>query len=153
MKLMLQRYSENGESTLGMLFVNGEFFCYTLEDENRAVKVQAETRIPAGLYWIGWQEEITPMTKRYREKYHWFDKHLHIKNVMGFKGVYVHVGNDDDDTAGCLLVGDGSYNNKLGEGRISHSTNAFKRLYKKIKPFVDENEIELEIKNEGEFLL
>ena len=54
--LEVLRYSSGADSTLGLLFENGpngrEFLAYTLEDEWRAEKVSAETRIPAGTYDI-----------------------------------------------------------------------------------------------------
>ena len=53
MKLEVQRFSSQSNSTLGMLFdVTGtpKFLCYTLEDEFRDVKVSGETRIPSGTY-------------------------------------------------------------------------------------------------------
>ena len=53
MKLEVQRFSSQSNSTLGMLFdVTGtpKFLCYTLEDEFRENKVSGETRIPSGTY-------------------------------------------------------------------------------------------------------
>ena len=54
MKLEVLRISSQDDSTSGILFdvVNGKrkFLCYTLEDEQRDVKVWGETRIPAGEY-------------------------------------------------------------------------------------------------------
>ena len=52
---LLQRYSDDGESTLGLMFAGLDaskplFAGYTMEDEARAVKVAKETRIPAGDY-------------------------------------------------------------------------------------------------------
>ena len=149
MELILQRYSDNGDDTLGLLYINGEFFCYTLEDEHRDVKKAGETRIPCGFYSVGWMEHDTPLTKYYRSRYHWFDKHIEVKGVKDFTGVYFHVGNTDKDTAGCVLLGDGANNNTLHKGRIHPSTTAFKRFYHKLKPFIDEGEVNLEIRNEA----
>jgi len=39
MELKVLRYSDNGESTIGLLFVDNKFECYTLEDEARTHKV------------------------------------------------------------------------------------------------------------------
>jgi hypothetical protein len=153
MELKLYRYSDNGDDTHGLLFINNEFFCYTLEDQHQDEKVKHETRIPSGYtYRVGWQEEVTPMTKRYRIKYPWFDKHLHVKGVKGFNSIYIHVGNDDDDTSGCILTGDGANNNTRGAGKISSSTVAFKRLYHKLKPFINDDSVTIEIMNEGYFI-
>ena len=127
------RYSDNGESTLGLLFDDYKFLCYTLEDEKREVKKAGDTRIPEGTYQVGINEAHTGMTEKYRAK-PWaekigFDFHLHIKNVPNFTGVYIHVGNDDDDTEGCILVADTANNNQQHEGFIGQSVAAYCRLY------------------------
>ena len=38
------------DATNGMLFIDGMFECYTLEDQYQAVKVMHETCIPEGTY-------------------------------------------------------------------------------------------------------
>ena len=61
MNLEVLRISSQKDSTSGILFdvVNGKrnFLCYTLEDEQRDVKVWGETRIPAGTYEIKLRNE------------------------------------------------------------------------------------------------
>lgn len=126
------RYSSKEEDTLSIINIDGKFFCYGLEDEYRLIKVKGETRIPEGSYEIGWQQVVTPMTKKYRKRYNWFKNHIHVKNVPNFTSVYIHIGNTEEDTAGCLLVGDKINNNNLEYGFIGSSTNAYQRLYKKI---------------------
>lgn len=153
MKFKLQRYSDSGESTLGLLFLDNIFFCYTLEDEFRAVKVAKETRIPAGFYELGLRQEQTPMTIRYQQKYPWFKKHIEILKVPNFTGVYIHVGNRDTDTDGCVLLGDGANNNKVIHGEIAQSTNAFKRFYEKVYPHLNGGgKAFIEIRDENKLL-
>lgn len=139
MKFILQRFADNHESTIGLLFKAGvpqPFKCYTLEDEFRESKVSGETRIPAGLYQLVLQKQNTPMTLRYRAKYPWFKNHIMINNVPGFVGIYIHIGNEDDDTDGCLLLGDIAENNSIGPGRVANSTIAFKRFYSDVHEFL-----------------
>ena len=57
MKINLIRYNSTEDYTDGMLFVDGEFVCYTIEDEKRTVKVYGETRIPAGTYDVVLRKE------------------------------------------------------------------------------------------------
>jgi hypothetical protein len=77
MELITQRYSDGGDSTLGLLFIDGQFNGYTLEDEHRDVKVADETRIPAGRYEIKFREAAaSKMNQRYQSKYPWFTWHL-----------------------------------------------------------------------------
>lgn len=157
MKLILQRFSDNRDSTLGILLKEIDlgkgtattFQGYTLEDEARVNKVKGETRIPAGMYELDLQKEDTPLTLRYRAKYPWFKSHLEVKNVPNFVGVYIHIGNFDADTAGCILVGDNADNNVIGPGSISNSTAAFKRLYESVYPHLP---VTLIVKDENELL-
>ena len=52
MKLDVVRTQFGEDATNGMLFINGVFECYTLEDEVRDVKVHSETAIPLGEYEV-----------------------------------------------------------------------------------------------------
>lgn len=141
--LLLQRYSDSNQSTLGLLFVNKKFFCYTLEDMYNNVKIPGKTRIPAGRYKLGIRKADTPLTLKYRERYPWFKNHIEVLNVPGFTGIYIHIGNTDRDTDGCILVGDSVNNNTITTGLLSNSTQAFKRLYEHIYPNVENLSIEI----------
>ena len=139
---ILQRFSDNRESTLGLLLkksVSGVFFqAYTLEDQFQEVKVRAETRIPAGKYEIVIQRTETPKTLSYRKRYpNWFKNHLMLKDVPGFVGIYIHIGNGDDDSEGCILLGDNADNNRIGSGSVSNSTQAFLRFYNELYDHLD----------------
>ena len=50
---------------------------------------------------------------------------LHLKDVPGFEGVMIHVGNTDRDTAGCILVGDMA----IASGELGQSVVAYRRIY------------------------
>ncbi len=46
MKLEVLRFADDGEATLGILFIDGVFKCFTVEDqEQKGEKVMNETRI------------------------------------------------------------------------------------------------------------
>lgn len=137
--LTVLRYMDDGETTLGLLFLEDKFFCYTLEDTYNEVKLKNETRIPEGIYDVGFNKAETDMTKSYRVDRPWFKYHLHIKNVPNYTSVYIHVGNTNEDTAGCLLVADSITANNI-ETTIYNSREAFKRLYLELKPLIDKNE-------------
>ena len=67
MELKLKRgksHSDHNGFTIGELILNGKTIMYTMEDEHRDVKVDGETRIPAGKYKIELQTE-----SRFKEKY------------------------------------------------------------------------------------
>jgi hypothetical protein len=152
MKWILQRFSDNRQSTLGLLYKVGAltpFFSYTLEDEFRESKKTGETRVPAMTYNLILQKTETPKTLQYRKKYPWFIFHIMLENVPGFVGVYLHIGNNEDDTDGCILLGDSADNNTLGPGTISQSTNAFRRFYGQVFEAISKGEIvTLEIRDE-----
>ena len=129
--LTVLRYLDDGQTTLGLLFVRKKFFAYTLEDTRREEKVAGETRIPAGLYPLAFNQTLTALTTKYRQKWPWFEYHLEIQNIPEFAHVYIHVGNTHEDTKGCLLIADG-VNAASTTKMISHSRLAFERLYKTI---------------------
>ena len=135
-ELKLLRYSGGDESTLGLLHrVSGSaysFRCFTLEDQFNEPKVKGETRVPPGRYEIKLRTEDSPLTKKYRERFPWFKGHLWLQDVPDFTFVYIHVGNDDDDTDGCILVGDGAQSNVEDEGKVLSSVVAYRRLYEEI---------------------
>jgi len=147
MKLEVLRYSDNGESTLGLLKVNGKFFCYTLEDEYREVKVKHKTRIPNGTYKITLRNE-GGMTRRYAAKYPGIHRGmLWVRDVPNFKYIYLHAGNTDDHTSGCLLLGNTANNNQESNGFIGESRKAYVKLYKAVVAAMDAGEeIEIEYK-------
>ena len=134
MKLEVVRFSSQSDSTIGAFYIDGKFQCYTIEDEYRAVKLQHETRITDGTYKIGLRKE-----GGFHEKYlaHKDIKAVHIGmlqvlNVPGFEFILIHAGNSDDDTSGCLLLGNTANNNRITSGLIGDSVTAYIDAYKKI---------------------
>lgn len=140
MKITLDRFSDDKLSTTGLFKINGVFECFTLEDQHQWVKKYGETRISGGRYKIVFNTEPTPMTMRYREKYDFFKFHLMLVSVPRFKNVYIHIGNEEEDTDGCILVGDSAINKGTTEDFLGHSTQAYKRIYLKIKSALDRGE-------------
>lgn len=156
---ILQRFSDNRDSTLGILLKKSStnvslFQGYTLEDQFQENKVSKETRVPAKIYEIVLQKADTPKTLQYRKKYAWFTSHLMLKDVPGFVGVYIHIGNTDEDTEACILLGDNADNNMIGPGSISNSTACFMRFYKEVFPFLymPGNKVFLEIRDEQKLI-
>lgn len=154
---ILQRFSDNRESTVGALFkitISPVLQGYTLEDEYRDVKLKGETRIPAGRYEVVSNKSETPLTLKYRLKYpNWFTHHLMLKDVPNFHGIYIHIGNRGDNTDGCILVGDTVNNNRQGAGEITSSTVCFIRLYTDMNAILDnKGQIFLTIRDEKHLL-
>ncbi len=127
MKLRLQREPSSGGATLGSLFIDGVFECYTLEDVERPVKVPHETAIPAGTYKL-----VVDFSNRFQRKM------PHVLNVPGFDGIRIHTGNTDKDTEGCILVG----TVKQAADFLANSKVAFGKLFPKLEAASD---MEIEI--------
>lgn len=141
-ELYLLRISSGDESTLGVMFdvdrvaKKPEFECYTLEDQANEPKVPGETRIPKGRYRIK-ERNAGGMIVRYKRRFPWHRGMLWLQDVPGFEWVYIHVGNKDDDTDGCILVGDGQVSNRVDLGQITSSVVAYRRLYSKVIAWLD----------------
>lgn len=118
MKVVVWRKYRKPEYTIGRVYIDGAFFCNSLEDTDRAlmqymsvpeilaVKIKGKTAIPAGCYKV--TRDMSPKYKRLMP---------HIMNVKGFSGVRIHSGNTADDTEGCLLLGDNTMTGRLTNSR------------------------------------
>ena len=99
MNLSLIRDTFTETSTTGKLFIENDFECFVLEDQDRkleagGMKVYGETAIPRGRYKI----ELDWSPKYGRDM-------PHILDVPQFEGIRIHTGNRTADTEGCLIVG------------------------------------------------
>jgi hypothetical protein len=94
MKLKLIRDERGADYTYGKLYINDNYFCETIEDEERAQKVMHETAIPKGTYKI-----ILNFSNRFQQRMPL------LLNVPNFSGIRIHTGNTDDDSSGCIILG------------------------------------------------
>lgn len=147
MKLNLVRQYYTNESTIGKLFIDGIFYCYTLEDkvrEGSEPKIYGKTAIPTGTYNIGYRTEGN-MIEDYKVRYKDIKAErgmLWIKDIPNYDFVYLHIGNDDSQTLGCILVGMSKASNFIGDSVI-----AYKKIYPIIANALDKGEV-VEIKIE-----
>ena len=138
MKYEVLRVSSQKDSTSGLLFEvnNGKrtFLCYTLEDEQRDVKVWGETRIPAGTYKLGLRTEggfHNRYLSRYGSNFH--KGMIWVLDVPGFEWILWHSGNTDENTAGCLLLGNTQTSNLVAkDGFIGSSRDAYALVYPRV---------------------
>jgi len=142
MRITVHRIYDTGKATIGYLLIDGVYFCWTLEDEGRKVKVKGETRIWEGTYKLGIRKDDTPLTVKHRKDYGtWFKYHIEILNVPAFSGLYVHAGNDETHTDGCLLLGDILANPIVQPLKpLSASIQANKRFYELVYPKLERGE-------------
>jgi len=132
-KLQVVRTQFGKDATNGLLFVNGLFECYTLEDQYQAVKVMHETCIPEGTYDIKFRT-VGGFHEKYKKKYG--NSHygmLHLQDVPNFTYILIHAGNTDEHTSGCLIVGETQQDLDISDdGFVGHSGKAYVKLYNKV---------------------
>lgn len=126
MFILVQRKPSEKDWMRGELFIDGVKQCETLEDEKRETKVKAETAIPAGIYDIRLRAD-GGMHAKYADRYNFHRGMLWLQSVPGFEWVYIHTGNTDDHTEGCILVG--AVNTAEGIGR---SVESYSKIYPQI---------------------
>ena len=138
MELKLKRAYKKEDYTIGKLYIDGSYFCDTLEDTDRGmrsdmplydlkeIKVAGRTAIPTGKYCVY-------LTKSPR-----FGRVLPlIYDVPAFSGIRIHSGNTHIDTQGCILVGQ----NKI-VGRVINSRQTMDRL---MELLIEQESITIEI--------
>lgn len=139
MNLKLIRKYKKETHTIGHLYIDGEYFCDTLEDKVRDLnkdgdlndaneqKVYGKTAIPYGRYEVTLKIQSPKYSQR--ASYIWCGGYLpRLLNVPHFEGILIHAGNTVADSSGCLLVGE----NKV-KGRLVNSMATLKRLYAILK--------------------
>lgn len=134
MRIDLHRKWRKKGYSIGILSINGERICETLEDEDRGLKaelspytlnqmkVYGQTAIPIGTYRV-----VMSYSQR-------FKKILPLlMSVPAFSGVRIHSGNTAKDTEGCILCGRNTAvgtvtNSRYWTGKvIARIDEAFKR--------------------------
>lgn len=146
MELTLDRKWRKDTYSIGRLFINGQFFSNTIEDKDRnlyqgmaleeikRIKVYGETAIPYGRYRISMKRKSPKYSQK--KQYEKCGGYLpYLRDVPGFSGVLIHIGNWASDSAGCILVGE----NKV-KGGVVNSTLWFWKLYDILKAADDRGE-------------
>lgn len=114
MEITVERLWKKDTYTVGRMYVDGEFFCNTLEDKDRGlsddmsveeikkIKVYSQTAIPTGEYNV---------TTVYWNKHK--DYFPAVNGVKGFAGILIHGGVNEEHTLGCILIGENKIKGKL----------------------------------------
>lgn len=151
MKLTIKRTITKNNYTLGKLYVDGVYFCDTLEDRDRgltqnmsveqikSIKVPGETAIPKGTYKVT-LDVVSPKFSKYPFYMQTCGGKLpRLIDVKGYEGVLIHVADGpkrDSLVQGCIGIG-----NLSAEEYLINGKKVFIELYNKLKG----NNIELEI--------
>lgn len=151
MKLLVVRMISRKDFTIGCLYrvvrqttadptyisTERHWMCFTMEDEYRTKKVYGETRIPVGEYEIKLRT-VGRHHARYRKKYPRIHRGmLWLQDVPNFEYILIHTGNTDDDTAGCLLVGQSADPKR---GIVGRSVRAYVEVYPVIARAIEAGE-------------
>lgn len=125
MNITLNRIAKKSKYTIGKLYIDGEYFCDTIEDTDRGLtqtmtdaqikskKVYGQTAIPTGTYKV-----IISYSNKFKRQMPL------LLNVPGFLGIRIHSGNTEKDTEGCLIVG----KNKV-IGKVIESKDTYNKLF------------------------
>ena len=150
MKAKIIRVAEGKQSTLSQLYIDGIFQCYLLEDKIRAIKIPKQTAITEGNYtlrlntWGG-------MNAEYRQKFPKLHKGMiEINGLPNFSFVYIHIGNNYKQTAGCPLSGFG-FELVNGDYQVLRSNDAYKMIYPKLLAIAESNDKSISIENNFQF--
>lgn len=153
MKLRLDRKYKKASYSIGKLYVDGVYFCDTVEDKDRgltdkdslekikATKVYAKTAIPLGTYKITMGVISPKFSQKPYYKAFCNGKLPRLLNVKGFDGILIHKGSNADSSAGCIIVGKNTV-----VGGVTNSQFYFEKLYKLLAEAQQRGEqIEIEI--------
>lgn len=125
MNITLNRIAKKPKYTIGKLYIDGEYFCDTIEDADRGLtqtmtdaqvkskKVYGQTAIPTGTYRV-----IISYSNKFKRQMPL------LLNVPGFLGIRIHSGNTEKDTEGCLIIG----KNKV-VGKVIESKDTYNKLF------------------------
>ena len=147
MKIKVERKWPKATYTIGRLYIDGIYYCNTLEDRDRGLKqtdpllyiqqrkIAGETAIPKGTYEVA----MNVTSPKYAGVAWYYNfcrgKMPRLKAVPGFDGILIHPGTNALDTKGCILVGK---NTKVGQ--LTESRATFQQIYKLMKEAADHGE-------------
>lgn len=146
MELKLKRIALKKEYTIGRLYIDGKYFCDTLEDtvrdlnkngkfDNGEKKIAELTAIPYGKYEV----TLKVRSPRYSKIQKYMDfcggYMPRLLKVLDFEGILIHPGTTAKDSAGCILVGKNTI-----VGKLTDSWNTWKKLYLLMKPISTKGE-------------
>lgn len=137
MEIHLKRFDKREGYTKGLLYIEDEFQCFTIEDQERKVKIKHKTCIPEGRFEITLRD-FGGFDGRYKEKFPEMHKGmLWLRDVPNFEYILIHIGNYTKNTSGCILVGKRTESTKQS---IERSKQAYIEFYKKVIKAFERNE-------------
>lgn len=144
LKINRKEFTEN--SIIGELFIDDEFFCYTLENPQIGIERGRDLAIPYDTYKLKYHSP-----SRFEENLHKLMKDDSYKMICVYndkvppeRAILIHWGNTAEDTAGCILLGQTKDKDFIGSSKI-----ACYDFYEKLKN-VDLHDVTLKISSLGD---
>ncbi len=123
LKVQLVRVSQDYETTIGMLYLNGQFTAYTIEDRSVPQKMPG-----AGRYQLELLESENEVTLDYQQLFpSWFTQHIVLRNKDNSL-VYIHCGLPADMPEEGIMVTD-SLDTNLDHDFHQSCKNAYSKVY------------------------
>lgn len=113
MEILTDRTFLGETYTIGQMYINGTYLNDTIEDTVRVLnsdkdKIKDKTAIPKGRYKV-----ILSYSPRFKQIL------PEIIDVPYFKNIRIHAGNTEDDSSGCLIVGENKVKGKVINSKVT----------------------------------
>ena len=137
----------DGGYCISHIYVDGKYYCDAIEDfdrgldesiseeQARKIKVKDKTAIPTGHYTVKMNTVSGTFSKKEYYKKFCGGKVPRLDPVVGFSGILIHRGTNENSSSGCVIVG---YNTAVGQ--VTNSQKAFEGLYYMMKAAANKKE-------------
>ncbi len=136
--LSIIRQTDDGTTTIGMLYLNEEFYGYTLEDSGADATAKAAVQIPAGQYRVEMDHEPNTFAARYQQLYaDWYTVPLKLSGVKGFSSVWLQNGVDELPGQASIVV---TNTLEVSDQQLfkANSLETFKKIYTKLRSAIEQ---------------
>lgn len=161
-KLEVRRVIKSDTFTIGKLFINGKYFCDTLEDKDRGLKdtmsefeiikrkIKGYTAIQTGTFplVLTWSDHFSQGEERIAFYKTW-NFVLPLIKLKGWTGVRIHWGADTSYSAGCILLGSHITNDSIPPDDSKQCTT---RFYDFLHSIYDKCDMQITIKDSPQMI-
>lgn len=132
MKIQVKRTARKDTYTVGKVYVDGKYFCDSLEDTDRGVAQQMPFTSTGGAKGFWTKPDKTVVEKVYGKtaipigtynarSYYWTKFKCYVVQLLGvpgFTGILMHNGVTADNSEGCILLGKNNLVGRLDGDRV-----------------------------------
>lgn len=137
--LNLLRTSDDGSTAIGMLYINEDFFCYTLEDSGVDESLRAAVQIPPGNYGVELDHQPNSFTEKFEQLYpDWYTAPIKFTGVNRFTSVWLQ--NEIDELPGqASIVVTNDLQVSDADAFLKSSRETFKTLYVRLRSALEQD--------------